>query len=64
MQANVGNIDRVVRLILGVILISFVFVGPQTMWGWIGVILIATALVRWCPLYRALGLSTCKIRKG
>lgn len=60
MNPNVGNVDRAVRIILGLVLISLVFVGPKTSWGWIGVIPLATALVKWCPLYRVLGISTCK----
>lgn len=59
MNANVGTVDKVVRIIIGVLLISLVFVGPQTPWGWIGIIPIATALVGWCPLYKILGVSTC-----
>jgi hypothetical protein len=60
MTANVGGIDRVLRAVLGVVLIALVFVGPQTPWGWIGVVPLLTALVRFCPLYPLLGVSTCK----
>jgi ABC-type polysaccharide/polyol phosphate export permease len=60
MTANVGGIDRVLRAVLGVVLIALVFVGPQTPWGWIGVVPLLTALVRFCPLYPLLGISTCK----
>ncbi len=59
MTANVGGIDRVLRAVLGVVLIALVFVGPQTPWGWIGVVPLLTALVRFCPLYPLLGISTC-----
>lgn len=59
MTANVGGIDRVLRAVLGVVLIALVFVGPQTPWGWIGVVPLLTALVRFCPLYPLLGVSTC-----
>jgi len=61
MQANVGSIDKTLRIIIGLILISLVFVGPKTPWGWIGVIPLVTALVNWCPLYRLLGINTCPI---
>lgn len=64
MSPNVGNVDRIIRIILGVVLISLVFVGPKTVWGWIGVVPIATALIRWCPAYRIFGLSTCSKRHG
>ncbi len=57
---NEGMIDRVLRVIVGAGLISLVFVGPQTPWGWIGVIPLATGLIGWCPLYSLLGISTKK----
>ncbi len=60
MQQNIGNIDKAIRVIVGLVLISLVFVGPQTVWGWIGVPVILIALVGMCPLYKILGLSTCK----
>ena len=56
---NVGTIDRVARLVLGLVLIALVFVGPQTPWGWIGVIPLLTALVGFCPAYRLFGIRTC-----
>ena len=59
MKANVGSIDRVVRTILGLVLISLVFVGPQTPWGWIGIVPLATALIGFCPAYALFGASTC-----
>jgi hypothetical protein len=61
MGKNVGIIDRILRLIVGTVLIAFVFVGPQTPWGWIGLIPIATALIGWCPAYRLLGIRTCPV---
>jgi len=60
MTCNVGTTERLVRIILGLGLISLVFVGPQTPWGWAGVILLATAGMSWCPIYKVLGISTCK----
>jgi hypothetical protein len=61
MQKNEGMIDRALRIAAGVVLIALVFVGPQTPWGWIGVIPLATGLVGWCPVYRLLGVRTCSI---
>ncbi len=61
---NVGTVDRILRLIVGIILVALVFVGPQTPWGWFGLIPIATALVGWCPAYRLIGIRTCRIRQG
>jgi hypothetical protein len=60
MKPNMGTVDRVLRVIIGAGLISLVFVGPQTLWGWIGVVPLATALLGWCPAYAPFGLSTRK----
>ena len=56
---NMGTIDRVLRIVVGLALISIVFIGPQTPWGWIGVVPLATALMGYCPLYSLLGIKTC-----
>lgn len=58
MVANVGKSDRMIRILLGIVLLSLVFVGPQTLWGLIGIIPLATAFINFCPVYQALGLST------
>lgn len=58
MNRNVGTLDRILRVIVGVILIALVFVGPKTAWGWIGVIPLVTAFVGFCPAYRLLGIRT------
>jgi hypothetical protein len=60
MNPNVGTIDRTLRILIGLGLVSLVFVGPQTPWGWVGVILLATALIGWCPAYSLLGIKTRK----
>lgn len=62
MSRNEGTIDRALRIILGLALIAIVFVGPQTPWGWIGVVPLVTGLVGFCPLYRLLGINTCAIK--
>ena len=59
LKKNVGNTDRAFRIILGIGLISLVLVGPQTVWGWVGVIPLLTAFVGSCPLYSLLGVNTC-----
>ncbi len=61
LTTNIGSIDRVARIVVGVVLIALVFVGPKTPWGWIGVVPLATALVGWCPLYTLLGVRTCAV---
>lgn len=58
MSLNVGAVDRVIRIVLGLALLSLVFVGPKTMWGLIGIVLLATAWVSFCPLYALFGWST------
>ena len=60
-MTNVGTIDRILRVVVGLALIGLVFVGPQTPWGWIGVIPLVTALVGFCPAYRLIGVRTCKV---
>lgn len=57
---NEGMVDRVLRVIVGLALISTVFIGPQTPWGWIGLVPLLTGLVGFCPAYRLLGISTRK----
>lgn len=64
MTRNVGTIDRVLRIVLGLVLIALVFVGPQTPWGWIGVIPLLTGLVSFCPAYRLIGLRTCSPKQA
>jgi len=64
MKANVGTIDKVLRLVGGAALISIVFVGPQTPWGWIGIVPIATALIGWCPAYSIFGINSCSTKES
>ncbi len=64
MSKNEGTVDRVLRVILGLVLLSLVFVGPQTLWGLIGIIPLVTGLVGTCPVYSVLGISTCKVKTG
>ena len=64
MTRNEGTLDRALRVILGLALISIVFVGPQTPWGWIGLIPLVTGLVGICPLYSILGINTCSSGAG
>jgi len=59
MVKNVGTFDKAARIVVGLILIALVFVGPQTPWGWIGIIPLATALIGWCPAYTLFGIRTC-----
>ena len=57
---NMGGIDRILRGIVGLILIALVFVGPQTAWGWLGLIPLGTAVISFCPAYWPFKFSTIK----
>ncbi|GGE34677.1 membrane protein [Halopseudomonas oceani] len=59
MKANVGTIDRVLRILVGVLLIALTLTGTIGLWGWIGVVPLATGAFRFCPLYPLLGINTC-----
>jgi hypothetical protein len=61
-KTNVGALDRILRIVLGIVLIALVFIGPKTAWGWIGVVPLATGLLSTCPLYSLLGIKTCKVK--
>jgi hypothetical protein len=63
---NVGGIDRLLRVVLGLVLLSFVFLleGNARWLGLIGAVPLATALLGWCPAYTVLGLSTCPRRRA
>ncbi len=58
---NVGSIDKVLRIIIGLVLLSLVFIGPKIIWGWLGLIPLFTGLFGFCPIYKLLGLNTCPI---
>jgi len=60
MKQNIHNVERVIRVILGLVILSLVFVGPKTLWGLVGLLPIATGFIGWCPPYQLLGISTCK----
>jgi membrane-associated protease RseP (regulator of RpoE activity) len=60
MKANVGGIDKVARIVVGLTLIMLALTGTIGAWGWVGVVPLATGLFNFCPLYPLLGISTCK----
>lgn len=64
MSRNEGKLDRTLRVILGLVLLSLVFLGPQTLWGLIGLVPLATGLIGICPIYSILGISTCPVKNG
>lgn len=59
MTRNMGNTDRIIRFALGALLIILAITGTIGWWGWIGLILLGTAFVSFCPAYRLLGMNTC-----
>ncbi len=63
MTPNVGAIDRVLRVVIGVVLVALAVMGTIGPWGWIGLVPLATAALGFCPLYTVLGLSTCPSKK-
>lgn len=63
MTVNEATIDRTIRVVIGVVLLSLVFVGPQTLWGLVGIVPLLTGIVGFCPAYKLLGLSTCPVEK-
>lgn len=62
-QKNVGQTERLIRVVAGLGIVSLVFIGPQTPWGLLGLVPIATGLLGWCPPYSILGINTCKVPK-
>ena len=66
MKANVGGIDRILRIVVGLALIALAATGTVGAWGWIGVVPVLTGVFRFCPFYPPLGMNTCPLeqRKG
>jgi hypothetical protein len=60
MQKNIGAIDRGVRIVIGIALIALAATGTVGVWGWIGIVPLATALIGWCPAYTLFGFKTSK----
>jgi hypothetical protein len=58
---NVGTVDRIIRVIVGLAILALVIVGPKTAWGWLGLVPLVTALVGWCPLYSVLRVRTKRV---
>lgn len=56
--ANEGAADRLIRIVVGLAVLSLAFVGPETPWAWLGLVPLLTGLVGFCPLYRLLGIRT------
>lgn len=63
MKSNVGGIDKILRIALGAGLIGATAAGMLPIWGYIGIVPLATGLMGWCPLYPLLGMNTCPLKK-
>jgi hypothetical protein len=63
MKANVGNVDRLMRILIGLGLIAATLLGAIGSWGWLGVIPLATGVFHFCPAYFPFGWSTCQTKK-
>jgi len=61
---NEGTVDRILRVVAGLGVLSLAFVGPQSAWGYLGLIPLATGLIGSCPAYTLLGISTCSARRS
>jgi len=55
---NIGNVDKWLRILIGIIGVVLVFFGPATAWGWLGLVPLITGLINFCPLYKILGINS------
>jgi Protein of unknown function (DUF2892) len=60
MKKNIGGVERIIRIVAGIVILSLAFVGPKSPWAYLGIVPLATGLIGWCPPYALLGFSTCK----
>ena len=63
MKINLGKIDRTIRIILGIILITLAATGILSPWGWIGLVFLLTGLLKFCPAYNLLGMNSCPMQE-
>ncbi len=63
MTLNVGGIDRILRIVVGLVLIGLTLTGNIGIWGWLGVVPLATGAIGWCPPYAIFGFNTCSMKK-
>ena len=62
MTKNVGGIDRILRIVVGLVLIGLAGTGTVGWWGWLGLVLLGTGAIGWCPPYAMLGFNTCAMK--
>jgi hypothetical protein len=63
MKSNVGGIDRILRIVMGLVLIGLTVTGNIGVWGWLGVVPLATGALGWCPPYAIFGFNTCSMKR-
>lgn len=63
MKTNIGKVERIVRIVVGIGIVSLAFVGPRSPWAYLGILPLLTGLVGWCPPYALLGISTVRTAK-
>ncbi len=64
MKSNVGGIDKILRIVVGIILIALAAMNVIGLWGWIGIVPLLTGLMGWCPAYTLFGMNTCPLKKS
>jgi hypothetical protein len=64
MKLNEGTVDRILRVLVGIIILSLAFVGPKTPWAYLGIVPLLTGAIGFCPLYAILGINTCGLPKA
>jgi hypothetical protein len=62
MKSNVGGMDRILRIAIGLVLIGLAVSGTIGLWGWLGLLPLATGFIGWCPPYALFGWSTCAVK--
>ncbi|WP_019429981.1 DUF2892 domain-containing protein [Limnohabitans sp. Rim47] len=62
MNKNIGSIERIIRILAGLVLIALAATSTVGWWGWLGLVPLATGLMGWCPPYSLLGINTCRNR--
>jgi hypothetical protein len=64
MNANVGGIDRILRIVAGLVLVVLAIMGIGAPYTWIGIVPLATGLIGWCPAYTLFGMRTCPVKRA
>jgi hypothetical protein len=64
MKLNEGSVDRILRVLVGIVVLSLAFIGPKTPWAYLGIVPLLTGAIGFCPLYAILGVNTCGVAKG